>query len=823
MFRRRTRNSTAYTGVGQPYTKQQQPSTNAMAAALTIGQNLKQAQPDVYGTKPPAQQFQKPVQPRTSGSLLKRSPSMAGQPIRATSTPQTSRNGLNMSGNNVPMQKSNSLARHSYAAPSGAQNSSRVTNRHSIQSINDRVEYSVDDSFNDSMIEEMGHAADAHYSNRKKMEDLKLLHTPVVPVVKMVKKYIPTPNGIKVVEVPELSLKQEIARSNSMRSGLSIGRSGLLRGPAPRVPRLGSLNLQLLQQRKRPPRLSSLLTSPRIVENVEAERSPVVESLEELADLQKQIEQEKQLALDLEAKRVEYEQLKALRLLNEKRFLELRRLEQEEASFSRDGTVSPASELNSVRHEPLPDSSSQNGADEDVPIVAVPAGVDELDALRVSRKKQADVDREQEELRDFHQEGEYLHPNSNNTQVNYIPRPDTHGDITSEYSIDASSMVSPEVQATEHITSDDKDNDFGIEEVLDDEDTPNLAKQLRPVFEPVEQVAPPSPKFDPVPEVIYDHPEDRSLSPPVVNTAGSIRSVGSGSLESRPIKSAMKKSPSMYNTGANTAESPAHQAYLSLTTAENTRLNSKLSTPQLAENGVSSDYRAPPKSPNVALKRMSQTLRKQPSAPVQGMAARNLRPRGTSDALIPNGVPTRPYKTVPLPLPAHPALQPNYQSPLKLKAAELYAKANGRPHSVFQPIQRLSSFSKNNEPPAQPEQPRKPTQTAHRTSMRPESYAPAPVQQPAVLNGSLKNFRSRLADSDDESHAAPASSGRGFRSRFNDSDEDLPSHASHRPTHDEVMRTPITSLRDQKAGKKAPPPEEKPKKKKFLKKLFGRN
>ena len=36
--------------------------------------------------------------------------------------------------------------------------------------------------------------------------------------VKMVKKYIPTPNGIKIVEVPESNLAQEISRNNSIRS-----------------------------------------------------------------------------------------------------------------------------------------------------------------------------------------------------------------------------------------------------------------------------------------------------------------------------------------------------------------------------------------------------------------------------------------------------------------------------------------------------------------------------------------------------------------------------------------------------------------------------
>lgn len=731
--------------------------------------------------------------------------------MRASSTPGTSRNGPNSS------------------------------NRHSTHHM-ERVEYSVDDSFNDSMLEEMGQAADHHYSNRARMQDLKIQHTPVA--VKMVKKYIPTPNGIKVVEVPESTMKREIARSNLMRSGMSISRNNLLS----RGPRTASLT-----QKPRKPasqRLSSF-NSTSIVENVELERQAAssaagVEERAQLANLHRQIEQEKQLARDLEAKRAEYEQLKALRLQNENRMQEIKRLEEEE-SLSRDGAVSPVSELNSTRNiEPItmpgaPEGTvpvfavdeqkareAEESSEEDVPIVAVPFAVDELE------KKKFD---------------------------HLLPAPDARGDVSSEYSLDASSVITPE----RNVPTLDPDNDvirnygaldsaevmkrprelphdeFGIEEVENDEpDTPNLAQQLRPVFEPAaDPEAPPSPKFDPVPEIIDDIPND-SLTPPAV--ASSIRSVSS--MDSKPIKSAMKNSKTSYSAGsANAAGSPAHQAYLSLTTAENTRLNSKLSSAQLTEaNGLAPEQNsAIPKSPNTQAKRMSQSLRKQPSGPTQaGMAGRSLRPHSTSDASLGRaqngGMSARSFKTQPQPIPAHPALQPDYVSPSKLKAAELYARANVRPISVFQPPQRLSSFSKNKETPrATSESKGRPVpQQAQRTSLRPQSYA-APHPQPANAaaptaqsNSGFKGFRSRLADSDDEDSLTPAvaSLGRGgFKSRFNDSDDELPRHSvSGSHSRAEVMSTPIVSLRDQGNSKaKITMKEEKPKKKNILKKLFGRN
>lgn len=128
----------AYTGVGY-LASNHHPDNSAMAAALTIGK------------KSPNQHPQKPPPIAHLGSLLKRSPSLQSNLIHLS---QHVRRG------------SSSSDRHSFTP---------------------RVEYSIDDSFTDSQLEEMGREADAHYSNRAQLRDLKLSHLPPQPEVKMVK------------------------------------------------------------------------------------------------------------------------------------------------------------------------------------------------------------------------------------------------------------------------------------------------------------------------------------------------------------------------------------------------------------------------------------------------------------------------------------------------------------------------------------------------------------------------------------------------------------------------------------------------------------
>lgn len=706
------------------------------------------------------------------------------------------------------------------------------------------MEYSVDDSFNDSFVEQLGREADAHYSNRATMEDVKLQHKPAPkPAVRMVKKYIPTPNGIKVVEVPEAAMKQEIARSNSIRSGMAIGRSLLLQ----RIPRSPLTNRSVslsstprtANRSGRPggSRLLSLVNPVPITENAEEEaRAGILEEAKERQrerdKIEAQIEEEKRLAQELEEKRLHYEELKKLRQSNEKKMMELKRLEEEEV-VSRSVSVDSDANVRSTASPPLiyPEATYESvpqpkigsalndfheeDDDEDVPIPRLSIAVDELE----QRKTEGFLTSQEDHIIDSSSAYSLDVSNADIAAASSFSEPD-HSEKMG-HKLDAVAV-----------------DEFGIEEVSD---SPSLAKQLRPIFDPLSDNEQ-GPTFDLVPEIIQVEPAP-ILTPPTTNTAASIMS--NISTESKPIKSAMKQPKSTYNSKSSD-QSPAHQAYLSLTTAENTRLNSKLSKAQLADGSepVSDSNFSPPKSPNNALRRMSQSLRKQPSGSNPGgMAGRSLRPASQAELAQPlrpsnpgnNGMRSRTFKTQPQAIAPHPALQPNYQSPSKLKAAELYAKANSRPRSVFQPV-RKSSFDKSEEQGKQ-ESKNYLAQMQHRTTLR-HSVQTSHVSKPseelqipgAASIGALETpvsgrpqFKSRLADSDDEeTNSMHISSGRGFSSRFRDSVEEFsrPAVAPSGNSAEQVTNTPFTSLRKKLTEVKK---EEKPKKKRFLKKLFGKN
>lgn len=864
MFRRKTRNSTAYTGVGQANNAVQQPNTNAMAAALSIGENLRETQPAKYGKSRTLSLKNQAHTTRSAGSLLKRSPSVQDGGFRPPVT-RTSRAGSNASKRNTSMLSTGSTGK--------------------------RLVYSVDDSFNDSLLEEMGKEADVHYSNRAKMEDVKLKHRPAEkPPVKMVKKYIPTPNGIKVVEVPESSMQQEIARSNSMRSGMSIKRSPLMQ----KTPRSASINSTSRQPthkvtRSTGSRLSSLVSPPRIEEKVAEEtREGAIDSAterqHEMDQLQKLIESEKRLAEELERKRLEYERLKQLRLENEKKMQELKKLEEEEEeAVSR--SMSPVAEQIPKEH-PIPKlatdipESLEKGSDTTVENNAVENNAKSIEVQHNDNdiKKTLHEENNVQKLEGEDEEEEEEEEEEEDVPIKPLPiivdelevkknegdtlKPiDDHQDgHSSLYSLDASNT---EIAATSSLSegSDlDKvlekvlklnnkeggEDEFGIEEV-EDTDSPNLAHHLRPVFDPVTDDVPAiSPTFDPVPEIIEEGYTDLNLtshSPP--NVASSLQSITSNESRSKPIKSAMKQPKATYSKSPKSEnESPAHEAYLSLTTAENTRLNSKLSNSQLGDaSDLPPEHHVnPPRSPNTVQKRVSQTLRKQPSGAMPGgMAGRSLRPASQADFHQPRtlaasngGMSARSFKTQPQPIAPHPALQPNYQSPSKLKAADLYAKANSRPRSVFQPVQRKSSFSKNADQQAKPEAARPVSHIQHRTTLRAPAYS-SPSARPSYeqlftgnsstaqeSNGGSR-FKSRLADSDDEDAGlSHFKGGEGFLSRFSDSADDLTKHSnvSGQKSSNDLAQAPVTSLRK---NENEAPKEGKHKKKRFLKKLFGRN
>ncbi|KAK7684594.1 hypothetical protein QCA50_012174 [Cerrena zonata] len=300
-------------------------------------------------------------------------------------------------------------------------------------------------------------------------------------------------------------------------------------------------------------------------------------------------------------------------------------------------------------------------------------------------------------------------------------------------------MESNELISQKPFKSDVTSSDYSEESAdeLASKSSSSIAKQLRP-------------KFDNVPEIIDDSHSNASnrlidekqssdtLQLPAsitengLSSGSSISSVDSSSQSKnkRPVKSAMKNSSSFYSSTSNSSHNgtynPAKQAYISLTTAENTRLNSKLSSSQLADiNLAKGSQQYPSTSPNrrsvqaTPTKQNSQPLSPQnqtPQTPVVAgngnMSGRSLRPHsvhganfdhdnhqnrqsGLGGGSMSNRTLRDRSSVYVQPIAAHPASNPNYQSPSKTKAAELYAKANARPISVFNPqLTRKSSSIK---------------------------------------------------------------------------------------------------------------------------------
>ncbi|CAK7904055.1 hypothetical protein CAAN3_07S01684 [[Candida] anglica] len=866
MFGRRQAKTThkpAYTGVNHVASADHQPNSNALAAALTIGQSLKQQSP---------QQPQPQVQQQPRRFSL-RSNSIQHQ--NATQQqPQSRRSSLLKRSSSITTKPNAANAFQSFGphTPAAATPPSR--------------RQSVDSSY----YENHAHMNDLHHGGAAAGSG-----PGTAAPVKMVKKYVPTANGIQIIEVPESTLAKEIARSNSLRN---LPRTNSVIRRPPGTAGSHSQRTASLRASSRPTsRLSSLVESPSRLRPMREEhistlseepRSPTDSEFE---SLDKEIEREKKYVEDLAKKRREYEQLKNKRLEEERKIRELQQSEQEE---SRD--------------------IEEDEANATVECVVPLDGVTSTAGTSTSTAGTS---------------------SSNNNSASVAPFTDS--DISSfEPTIDPSHVVVDEFEkkaldhtvdhTSEQINSTLPDPEPSmVDEGTESTASSSLAKQLRPTF-------------DTEPTVIekeqFDHQLSDQLNAELLQIPGPFISGGSssssirssGSLDSpskskkTPVKSAMKNSPSFYSNKSrsrtNSNTNPAHQAYLSLTTAENTRLNSKLSSSQLDLVQSSGNvYHPPPptiqstaQTPSPQSKRMSQTLRtpqgqtSSPNGPVNGsgfhhngngaaqngsLSGRSLRPQSFVDPSRRNAQPEQPKgmsgrslrdrsSVYVAPIGAHPALQPGYQSPSKARAADLYARANARPVSTFKP-QKKSSFSREDshgEP--QPER---------RTTLRDTSgninngaaiehqatgEKPSPVNANGVIP--LKNtaqapgsrFRSRLADSDDESepvglghphaHAPPqATRSSRFASRFNDSDDedDIFSngqHASsasspaqnhyhqqyHQQHHQQQSATSPTgqySLREDKRApmeslrNSEPKSEQKPKKKSFgkLRKLFGKN
>lgn len=723
MFRRKSRSvhNTAYTGVNHTAPPSSQPNNNALAAALTIGQTLKNGDPNQFHGSSRSNSIQRSssiqrstsiqnirvVQNQKSNSLLKRSPSM-GPGAKTSKLRADSNQFRNFS--------------------SSSQSDSR--------SINLRTTYDIDDSISESYLDEITEETTKHYNNHETVRDLKLSHTNgspnllapkrhsfanprLTPAVKMVKKYIPTPNGIKIIEVPEENLKREISRNNSIRSGANIPRSGSLTSVS---------GVTRTARRQPSSRLSSIIRSPQLAPMAENEpsRSFIPEKSPEQLEyelLEKKIAEEKEMQRKLELKRKEYEDLKKKRNTYQSNpvddsFSDIK----SESTVVHDSSVMNGLGINSTHLDDINDNDL-NPKNIEKPILNDLSTLETVDNdndnfISPSTSKE-------DEDSDFD-----VGINAHGVVVDEFEEKEINDSIP-DMSINPSKIVVDEADGkmlkTNHqdvddtntttstvtgITRDAEEDEFGIEEgEFDADDTPVLPK---------------GPTFDTVPSIINDgilDSDDQYLkAPQTINGGSSASSITSEESPTRaakkPMKSAMKNSTSFYNSPQNVAKNnAAHDVYLSLATAENTRLNSKLSSTQLDEvpNPIySANHHYPTNagSTTPVSKRMSTNTLRKPSQQTSNSPGlvKSLRPQsmqydskpqkdagytsmqaGQKERLSNRSLRDRSSVYV-QPIAPHPALQPNYQSLSKARASELYAKANSRPHSTFN-LERKSSFS----------------------------------------------------------------------------------------------------------------------------------
>lgn len=790
MFSRRkhrTAHTTAYTGVSPNPQSVHAPSHNAMAAALTIGQSIKDSAA-TPGSVPRLASFQ--VQPQRTIPRLR---SVRQQPAARTVPRLPSINqGRRMDHYKQP------------ASPDSRRSSFQNPGHDSFASFND--------SFNDQAV-----------------SDLKLSDPANAPV-KMVKKYIPTPSGIKVVEVPEANFAKEVARSNSLRTGPNMYRSGSMNSLSSankrRIPRALSLTSPP-QPQQRPsvmlplgPTRAGMSAMPEVDEVPDA-LADAKEHQMRLQALQKQIDNEKRMARELDEMKREVARLKAERLAKEKSFSE---------PDAPAAAVAPAA--SAVPLVPV-DSEEE---EEDVPIVEPPFAVDEL---------------AQKELRESG--SPIMRPSLghvNDSLERGSDRSSDYSDTIPDASIDVSAVVVDELEQQKLPSPEANDKKFesldpasgtephviGLYATSADHADEGKFVDVPDLPEPTLDTSTLKPQFDPSPEYI-DSDDSKNVAdvlhlPPTMNNVSSSNSLvrSGGTLESphksalKPKKSAIKNSNSFYNSAsAPRGQNPAREAYLSLTTAENTRLNSKLSSSQLSDalavNGFDSHHY--PTAGNAAPR--LQATRKPPQAQ-QGhqpgaIAHKTLRPNSESFSHGQLQAPSnggaggmsnrslRDRHSYVAPIAPHPALQPNYQSPSKQRAAELYARANSRPLSQFKPLAKKKDSEANGKP--------------HRTTLRDIPHS-QPVQQPAVAAVEPEHQRD-LSSMEADSPSRP-----GFTSRLADSDdEDIPQAtapaASVPPAVTAILPGESTGTHTLRQPKEEPKKSKDKKKFGKLRKLFGRN
>ncbi|CUM62726.1 uncharacterized protein PRCAT00000283001 [Priceomyces carsonii] len=859
--RRKSRNvhGTSYTGVNHVAPSDSQPNDHAVAAALSIGYGL-------------------------AGNG-------GGQPIRYNVS-------RTVSLRDNSLKKRNSISSNdTYGIPK--RNLLRVSSNNSLTSVSLRRRSSNGNgygpqltSFDNSIQEELEEPHSEHY-NRRSMQDLMLPQKPFANgykkgpeetgLVKMIKKYIPTPNGIKIIEVPEEKFNQEVARNNSMRSGRGIARSPSLNSLS--RPRAAFLNGVSTPKRNTSSRLSSLMSSPRMQtmnEVDEVKGGSMINNEEKYDELLKQIEHEKHLAKELDSKTTEYQKLKQKRLEKEKNLALLRKQLSNVSS-------SPSSSYSDLEKD-IQDNIRNRNTDSNLKSPFIADGLKE-DIIKTaeetsSRSSQKTVEQKENGNPIFNQPVLQLTdekiPEASASELAL------QDEVIGRNSIDASSVIVDELDKKNHSNSDMKDfigassngqhlddnqNEDGTELKIirqyeglrstelfgsgdddlgshEDDNESNLAKQLRPTFDAVPEII----KEDDENENVDLQSKESLITSGINSSSSSLNSTGYVPLSKgkSPPKSAMKKStPATKNEKHSQMNvNPAHYAYLSLTTAENTRLNSKLSASKL--NTQLNAAQQPPPFQGFHMSqplhqnnnpRMSQTLRKTqvPTTPT-GMSGRTLRPN-TLDPYLElynynGGMPGRGPRS-------HMSMQPvatkqpvNMSSTSKAKAAELYAKANSRPISVFKPLNRKSSFDKEIQSDDKlgaskvqghrmtlRDGPRDSSTAAHPVSEARDAYITHSEEKDQLGNTPVReNFNSRFKDSDEEDNISEeqhAPLGKNLNSSTN-----LPKLNNTIPT------APYTS---QASGSKSGidgavsnsrvEREEKKSTKKFkkLRKLFGKN
>ena len=602
-----------------------------------------------------------------------------------------------------------------------------------------------------------------HNNNASQIGDLKLSHSASAGSLqgqrptnweqpRIVKRYIPSPNGIKVVEVPESNLKKDIQRSNSIRKGLSISRTGSMTSVTPRVPNVSSLNN--VSGTRGGLRTLSMVNTP----GPNPASTSSNEKHNSLSELQRQIDEEKRLNKDLEKKKLEYERLKASRIEKEEQMRVL-----EESGHEK-----------GVGFEAVPEED-----EEEVPITNPPAAVDEVEKKRnlisqggsESSIRNDDYAPKEPIPDDVVEKDKSVSTPSNGSPLAKLAgrTPENgNGEETSvanssvyeaddidnseifdsqhyNSSIDASNILVDELDKRnsvdesqnvgkykENLQDPYENNEIGVDFGNDKLDLEgSLAKKLRP-------------KFDNAPEVINDsHPYEEDsvkLKVPTSESSSKISEVQPSSNESindskspkRPARSSLKNSNSSYTLTSTSSETnPAQQAYLSLTTAENTRLNSKVSSSPLRESSPSGLIEKLPDVRDNADTMGHESHNKRPILLSAGLSARTFR----AQAPQPSNTETRPPKEQAFsPLTAKTlrtsmservphASTIQASGSLKERAAELYRKANSRPRSFL----------------TKPEQ-RELNRLTLRDMLR---------LQEGHVNGEVP-FKSRIEDSDDE-------------------------------------------------------------------------